>query len=233
MDWFSCLGGGKFPFLCNDWFDWLAWCGCLGCLGLIGLIGLTVCFDLFPLSYFVLWFLFGCACVVWLFLCFVSLLNCSCCAWMLEARIFKHSGWFLSCMVVYWFFFKPLAYLLKNLTLLKTASWMNNFKLTFFCFIWPLLIGRKVKLQDSSIVDFGYDIRNPSFTWKTWSQEKASRSTWLKHLKEYWVLNMQQWMMPGFENNGRWWISLFKLILSWEFPLCHHPPGNRALLRVS
>jgi len=111
-----------------------------------------------------------------------------------------------------------------------TLSW-HFFVLFGHC--WTLLIGRKVKLQDSSIVDFGYDIRNPSFTWKSWSQEKTSRSTWLKHLKEYWVLNMQQWMMPGFENNGRWWISLFKLILSWEFPLCHHPPGNRALLRVS
>lgn len=136
MDWFSCLGG--VPIL----MQWLIWL--IGLMGLFGLFGIdwvnwvdwVDC--LFPLSCFVLWFLFGCACVVWLFLCFVSLLNCSCGAWMLETRIFKHSGWFLSCMVVYWFFFKPLAYLLKNLTLLKTASWMNNFKLTFFCFIWTL-----------------------------------------------------------------------------------------------
>ena len=35
--------------------------------------------------------------------------------------MFFGSGWFLSCMVVYWFFFKPLAYLLKNITLLKTV----------------------------------------------------------------------------------------------------------------
>ena len=107
-----------------------------------------------------------------------------------------------------------------------TLSWH------FFVLFGNFWLGAKWNYQDSSIVDFGYDIRNPSFTWKSWSQEKTSGSTWLKHLKEYWVLNMQQWMMPGFENNGRWWISLFKLILSWEF-FYATTPRNRALLRVS
>ena len=43
--------------------------------------------------------------------------------------------WFLSCMVVYWFFFKPLAYVLKNITLLKTSLLM-----AFFFFLPWLLV---------------------------------------------------------------------------------------------
>jgi len=43
--------------------------------------------------------------------------------------------WFLSCMVVYWFFFKPLSHLLKNITLLKTCLLMG-----FFFFLPWLLI---------------------------------------------------------------------------------------------
>ena len=43
--------------------------------------------------------------------------------------------WFLSCMVVYWFFFKPLAYVLKNITLLKTCLLM-----AFFFFLPWLLV---------------------------------------------------------------------------------------------
>ena len=43
--------------------------------------------------------------------------------------------WFLSCMVVYWFFFKPLAYLLKNVTLKRTVGLMG-----FFFFLPWLLV---------------------------------------------------------------------------------------------
>jgi len=43
--------------------------------------------------------------------------------------------WFLSCMVVYWFFFKPLSHVLKNITLLKTCLLMG-----FFFFLPWLLI---------------------------------------------------------------------------------------------
>eukprot|EP00931_Biecheleriopsis_adriatica_P042206 TRINITY_DN2405_c0_g1_i2.p1 TRINITY_DN2405_c0_g1~~TRINITY_DN2405_c0_g1_i2.p1 ORF type:complete len:1595 (+),score=335.47 TRINITY_DN2405_c0_g1_i2:126-4787(+) len=42
--------------------------------------------------------------------------------------------WFLSCMVVYWFFFKPLAYCLKNLSLARTCSLMA------FLFFLPWLL---------------------------------------------------------------------------------------------
>ncbi|CAK9054524.1 Protein FAM3B [Durusdinium trenchii] len=44
--------------------------------------------------------------------------------------------WFLSCMVVYWFFFKPLSHLLKNITLLKTCLLMGF----FFCLPWLLIL---------------------------------------------------------------------------------------------
>ena len=58
-------------------------------------------------------------------------------AWIpqLTEKAMQMHCWFLSCMVVYWFFFKPLAYLLKNLTLLKTALLM-----TFFFFLPWLMI---------------------------------------------------------------------------------------------
>ena len=44
--------------------------------------------------------------------------------------------WFLSCMVVYWFFFKPLAYCQKNLTLKKTSLLM----VFFFVLPWLLVL---------------------------------------------------------------------------------------------
>ncbi|CAE8674628.1 unnamed protein product [Polarella glacialis] len=51
--------------------------------------------------------------------------------------------WFLSCMVVYWFFFKPLAYCLKNLSLLRTCMLM-----AFLFFLpWLLILGPAIAQQ--------------------------------------------------------------------------------------
>eukprot|EP00930_Biecheleria_cincta_P038729 TRINITY_DN2660_c0_g1_i5.p1 TRINITY_DN2660_c0_g1~~TRINITY_DN2660_c0_g1_i5.p1 ORF type:complete len:1880 (-),score=330.91 TRINITY_DN2660_c0_g1_i5:467-5422(-) len=52
--------------------------------------------------------------------------------------------WFLSCMVVYWFFFKPLSYVLKNLSLLKTLLLMAFlFFLPWLTIIVPAIAGEE------------------------------------------------------------------------------------------
>lgn len=68
-------------------------------------------------------------------------------AWFpqLTERALQMHCWFLSCMVVYWFFFKPLAYLLKNLTLLKTALLMSFFFfLPWFMILIPVIANEPV-----------------------------------------------------------------------------------------
>eukprot|EP00434_Breviolum_minutum_P030827 symbB.v1.2.027259.t1/scaffold2785.1/size70456/2 len=48
--------------------------------------------------------------------------------------------WFLSCMVVYWFFFKPLSHCLKSITLLKLGLHVKTCLLMAFLFFLPWLL---------------------------------------------------------------------------------------------
>eukprot|EP00931_Biecheleriopsis_adriatica_P097680 TRINITY_DN714_c0_g1_i4.p1 TRINITY_DN714_c0_g1~~TRINITY_DN714_c0_g1_i4.p1 ORF type:complete len:1084 (-),score=198.45 TRINITY_DN714_c0_g1_i4:118-3369(-) len=69
--------------------------------------------------------------------------------------------WFLSCMVVYWFFFKPLAWCLKGLSLLKTCFLMGFlFFLPWLVLIVPALAGENAefyknypKLKDHQVLN--------------------------------------------------------------------------------
>eukprot|EP00438_Fugacium_kawagutii_P034151 Skav228530 [mRNA] locus=scaffold796:328991:351330:+ [translate_table: standard] len=65
--------------------------------------------------------------------------------------------WFLSCMVVYWFFFKPLSHVLKDITLLKKTCLLMGF---FFFLPWLLVF---IPLMASTDVDWYKDSGNHDF----------------------------------------------------------------------
>jgi len=82
-------------------------------------------------------------------------------------RALQPHCWFLSCMVVYWVLFKPLAYCLKNLTLAKTISLMAFLMLLpWFLVFMPLMLQGDINwhkehtsafidLQTDTALDFG------------------------------------------------------------------------------
>lgn len=71
--------------------------------------------------------------------------------------------WFLSCMVLYWFFFKPLAWFFRGLTLLRTLALMAFcFFLPWLAIIGPLIAGKNLdwykehsSIQTDTALDFG------------------------------------------------------------------------------
>mmetsp|Transcript_81365 Transcript_81365/g.143597 ORF Transcript_81365/g.143597 Transcript_81365/m.143597 type:complete len:1943 (-) Transcript_81365:182-6010(-) len=70
-------------------------------------------------------------------------------------RALQPHCWFLSCMVVYWVLFKPLAYCLKNLTLLKTVGLMAFLMLLpWFTIFIPLLAQESVNWHKEHTSDF-------------------------------------------------------------------------------